>query len=75
MNIFDEAKATIKTAICRHEVWLVPDMVLFHGMRDHKFTIRCKECGFEEKMDGWEIKQAMLNMFDTEDWRTLTWDI
>ncbi len=44
---------------CKHEVWLIPDMALFHSMRNHEFTVRCKECGCEDKMEGWRIAQAM----------------
>lgn len=61
-----EAKSIIKTAICRHEVWLVPDMALFKSMRNYKFTIRCKECGFEDKMDGYDIAAAMERMMELE---------
>jgi len=61
-----EAKAVIKTAICPHEVWLVPDMALFQSMRNRKFTIRCKECGYEEMMDGYDIYCAMERMMALE---------
>ena len=51
---------------CAHEVWLVPDMALFRGMRNRIFTIRCKECGFEDNMDGFDIACAMERMLELE---------